>query len=51
MCAHHIKESLKKEHTGRLRMILKSDLNAKNEVIAVGALAVPILRYSSDINN
>ena len=30
-------------------MILKSELNAKNKITAVGALAVPVLRYSFDI--
>jgi hypothetical protein len=27
-------------------MILKSELNAKNKVTAIGALAVPVLRYN-----
>jgi hypothetical protein len=27
-------------------MILKSELNAKNKIRAIGALAVPVLRYS-----
>jgi len=36
---------LKKEHTGRLRMILKSELHAKNTVTAVGGWAVAVLRY------
>jgi hypothetical protein len=41
-----MKESLKKEYTKRLRMILKSDLNAKNKIPTLGALAIPLLRYS-----
>ena len=32
-------------------MILKSELHAKNKITAVGALAVPVLRYSFDIIN
>jgi len=32
-------------------MILNSDLNAKNKITAVGALAVPVLRSSFGIIN
>lgn len=32
-------------------MILKSKLNAKNEITALVSLAAPVLRYSSDIMN
>jgi len=39
-----IKKRLKREYSRRLRMILKSDLNARNKITAIGALAVPILR-------
>jgi hypothetical protein len=39
-----MKERLKKEYTRRLRMILKSELNAKNKITAIGTLAVPVLR-------
>jgi hypothetical protein len=38
-----MKERLKKEYTRRLRMILKSELNAKNKITAIGTLAVPVL--------
>ena len=41
-----IKERLKQEYRSRLRMILKSELNARNKITAIGALAVPVLRYS-----
>jgi hypothetical protein len=44
-----MKERLKKEYTRRLRMILKSELNAKNKVTAIGTLAIPVLRYSFGI--
>jgi hypothetical protein len=46
-----MKERLKKEYTRRLRMILKSELNAKNKITAVGILAIPVLRYSFGIIN
>ena len=32
-------------------MILKSELNAKNKITAIGSLAVPVLRCSFDIIN
>ena len=46
-----MKERLKKEYSKRLRMILKSELNARNKITAIGALAVPVLRYSLGIIN
>jgi hypothetical protein len=44
-----MKERLKKEYSRRLRMILKSELNARNKITAIGALAVPVLRYTFGI--
>jgi len=32
-------------------MILKAEYNAKNKITAIGALAVPVLRYSFGIIN
>ena len=46
-----MKERLKQEYNRRLRMILKSELNARNEITAIGALAVPVLRYNFGIIN
>ena len=46
-----MKEKLKNEYSRRLRTILISELNARNKTTAIGALAVPVLRYSFDINN
>ena len=37
-----MKERLKKQYSRRLRMILKSELNARNKITAIGALAVPV---------
>jgi len=39
-----MKERLKREYRRRLRMILKSELNARNKITSIGALAVPVLR-------
>jgi hypothetical protein len=46
-----VKERLKQEYRRRLRMIMKSELNARNKITAIGALAVPILRYSFGVIN
>jgi hypothetical protein len=46
-----MKERLKQEYRRRLRMILKSELNARNKITATGALAVPVLRHSFGIIN
>jgi len=37
-----MKERLKKEYSRGLRVILKSELNARNEITAIGALAVRV---------
>jgi len=46
-----IKERLKWDYNRRLRMILKSELKARNKITATGALVVPVLRYSFGIIN
>ena len=45
------KERLKKKYSRRLRMVLKSDLNARNKITAIGALAVPVLKHSFGVIN
>jgi hypothetical protein len=44
-----MKERLKQEDRRRLRVILNSELNARNKITAIGALVVPVLRYSFGI--
>jgi len=46
-----MKERLKQEYSRRLRMMLKSELNARNKITAIGAIAVPVFRYSFGIIN
>ena len=46
-----MKERLKQEYRRRLRMIQKSELNARNKITAIGALAVSVLRYSFGVIN
>jgi len=37
-----MKQRLQQEYSRRLRMILKSELNARNKITAIGALAVRV---------
>ena len=43
------KEKLKKEYLRRMRLVLCTELSAKNKIQATGSLAVPVLRYSFGI--
>ena len=36
------KEKLKKEYLRRLRLVLSTELSAKNKIQAIGSLAVPV---------
>ena len=40
------KQKVKKEHLRRLRLVLDTELSAKNKIQATGSVAVPVLRYS-----
>jgi hypothetical protein len=51
MCNNNIehkkeKDRLKKECIRRLRLILSTELSAKNKMQAIGSLAISVLRYS-----
>ena len=48
---HQMKGRLKQEYRRRLRMILKSELKARNKITAIEALSVPVLKYSFGIIN
>ena len=45
------KEKLKNEYLRRLRLVLGTELSAKNKIQATGSLAVPVRRYSFGIVN
>jgi len=45
------KEKLKKEYLRRLRLVLGTELSAKNKIQAIRSLTVPVLRYSFGIVN
>jgi hypothetical protein len=42
---------LKKEYIRRLRLILSTELSAKNKMQAIGLLAIQVLKYSFGIIN
>jgi hypothetical protein len=44
------KERLVKEYMRRLRLILNTQLSARNKMQAIGSLTTPVLRYSFGIN-
>jgi len=45
------KEKLKNEYLRRLRLVLGTELSAKNKIQAIGSLAVPVLIYGFGIIN
>jgi hypothetical protein len=48
---HKSEERLKKEYIRRLRLILSTELSAKNKMQAIGSLAIPVPRYRFGIIN
>jgi hypothetical protein len=46
-----MKGRLQKKYTRRLKIILEDKLSAKNKITAIGASAIPVVRYSFDIIN
>ncbi|KAF2884580.1 hypothetical protein ILUMI_21583 [Ignelater luminosus] len=46
-----VKDRLRKEYIRRVRKILKSKLNIKNKMLAIGEIAVLVLQYSFEVIN
>ena len=46
-----MKEKIRKEYYRRVRLVLKSELNAVNRIAAINSLAIPIITYSMNILN
>ena len=46
-----MKEKIRKEYCRRVKLVLKSELNAGNKITAINTLAVPILTYSFNVVN
>ncbi|KAF2890058.1 hypothetical protein ILUMI_16115 [Ignelater luminosus] len=46
-----VKDRLRREYIKRVRKVLKSELNSKNRMLAIGEIAVPVLQYSFGVVN
>ena len=48
---HEMKGKIRKEYKRRVKLVLKSELNARNKIAAINTLAVPVIVYSYGIIN
>ena len=46
---HQMKVKIKKEYKRRIKLVLNSELNARNRITAINTLAVPVVLYSYGI--
>ena len=44
-----MKRKVEKEYKRRIKLVLKSELNARNKIEAINTLAVPVVTYSFGI--
>ena len=43
---HKMKVKIREEYKRRIKLVLKSELNARNKIAAINTLAVPVILYS-----
>ena len=43
---HEMKVKIRKEYKRRFKLVLRSELNARNKIAAINTLAVPVILYS-----
>ena len=43
---HKINVKIRKEYKRRIKLVLKSELNARNKIASIITLAVPVILYS-----
>ena len=43
---HKMKVKIRKEYKRRIKLVLNSELNARNKIAAINTLAVPVIFYS-----
>ena len=43
---HKMKNKIRKEYKRRIRLVMKSELNARNKISALNTLAVPVVTYT-----
>ena len=48
---HQMKVKIKKEYKRQIKLVLNSELNARNRIAAINTLAVPVVLYSYGIIN
>ena len=48
---HKMKVKIRKEYKRRIKLVLKSELNARNKIAAINTLAVPVILYSYGITD
>ena len=48
---HKMMGKIQKEYKRRVKLVLKSELNARNKIAAINSLAVPVIVYSYGIIN
>ena len=46
---HKMKVKIRKEYKRRIKLVLKSELNARNKIAAINTLAVPVIFYSCGV--
>ena len=46
---HQIKGKIQKEYKRRIKLVCKSELNARNKITAINTIAVPLILYSYGI--
>ena len=48
---HKMKVKIRKEYKRRIKLVLKSELNARNKIAAINTLAVPVILYSCRVTD
>ena len=43
---HKMKVKIRKEYKRRIKLVLKSEMNARNKIATINTLAVPVILYS-----
>ena len=48
---HKMKVNIRKEYNRRIKLVLKSELNARNKIAAINTIAVPVILYSYGVTD
>ena len=48
---HKMKVKIRKEYKRKIKLVLKSELNARNKIAAINTLAVPLILYSYGVTD